>query len=52
MARLRSNHINVTYVLDNTTAKRALSVKAAMMDELSIRVHLCGEIDNIGTFAH
>jgi hypothetical protein len=45
MARHRSNQIQVAYVLDAETARSALVSKAAMMSELEITVHLCGDCD-------
>jgi len=43
MARHRANHVNVTYAPDAVTAVRALAVKAAMLQEMGITVHLCGK---------
>jgi hypothetical protein len=45
MARHGSNQIQVAYVLDAETAPSALVSKAAMMSELEITVHLCGDCD-------
>ena len=42
MARHRANHIQVAYAPDGTTADRAMAAKAAMMQELGVRVHVCG----------
>ncbi|HOX31219.1 MAG TPA: hypothetical protein PLB91_02755 [Spirochaetales bacterium] len=42
MARHRANHVLVSYAPDAASADRALAVKSAMLDELGIRVHLCG----------
>ncbi|MGN6752871.1 MAG: fucose isomerase [Intrasporangium sp.] len=44
MARHRANHMNVAYAPSADTADRALRTKAAMLDELGIRVHLCGDV--------
>jgi hypothetical protein len=44
MARHRSNHLQVAYAPDETTARSALSAKAAMMAELGIEVNLCGSV--------
>jgi hypothetical protein len=44
MARHRANHAQVVYAPDEATADRALAAKAAMLDALGIRVHLCGEV--------
>jgi hypothetical protein len=48
MACLKANHINVAYAADVQTADRALAVKAAMLEALGIRVHLCGEVKGYG----
>jgi hypothetical protein len=42
MARHRANHVNIAYAPDDTSAIRALALKAAMFHELGIQVHLCG----------
>jgi L-fucose isomerase-like protein len=42
MAKHKSNHIQVVYVPDKTTAKKAMFTKAAVMDELGLNVNLCG----------
>ncbi|GGB17817.1 L-fucose isomerase [Flexivirga endophytica] len=42
MARHKANHLCVTYAPDGETADRALAAKAAIFDELGIRVHLIG----------
>ncbi len=44
MARHKANHIQVAYAPDPDSADRALTVKAAMLSRLGIRVHLCGEV--------
>jgi hypothetical protein len=44
MARHKANHLNVAYAPTAAIATDALAAKAAMMDELGIRVHLCGEV--------
>ncbi|WP_026820998.1 fucose isomerase [Arthrobacter castelli] len=44
MARHKANHVQVVYAPDATTADKALTAKAAMMDELGITVHLCGDV--------
>jgi len=44
MARHKSNHIQVVYAPDNSQAHRACRVKAAMMAELGLQVHLCGNV--------
>jgi L-fucose isomerase-like protein len=43
MARHKSNHVQVVYAGDAKTATSALAAKAAMMAELGITVHLCGD---------
>ena len=44
MARHKANHANVAYAPDAGAADRALRAKAAMLDALGVRVHLCGEV--------
>lgn len=43
MARHKANHVQVAYAPDADSADRALSAKAAMLAELGVRVHLCGD---------
>jgi hypothetical protein len=43
MARHRANHLNVAYAQTSQVADQALAAKAAMMAELGIHVHLCGD---------
>ncbi len=43
MARHRANHLNVAYAPTSEVADRALAAKAAMMSEMGIEVHLCGD---------
>ena len=45
MARHKANHANVAYVPSSEAAKRALAVKAAMFNEMGIKVHLCGDVE-------
>ncbi|MFN4242510.1 MAG: fucose isomerase [Tepidisphaerales bacterium] len=45
MAKHKSNHIQVVYAKDLSTARHALFVKAAALDALGIHVHLCGDLD-------
>jgi L-fucose isomerase-like protein len=45
MARHKANHLNVAYGDDAVTADKALVAKAAMMTEMGIAVHLCGDVD-------
>ncbi|MFW5943101.1 MAG: fucose isomerase [Chloroflexota bacterium] len=47
MARHKANHLNVAYAPDAQTADKALAAKAAMLQEMGIQVHLCGEV-NVG----
>lgn len=42
MARHRANHVNIAYAADAASAQRALTAKAAAMQELGIQTHLCG----------
>ena len=44
MARHRANHVNVVYAPDAATADNALAVKAAMLAEMGVKVHLCGDV--------
>ncbi len=43
MARHRANHLNVAYAPTSQIAAQALAAKAAMMAEMGIEVHLCGD---------
>jgi hypothetical protein len=42
MARHKANHIQVAYAKSAEAADRALAVKAAMMQALGLKVHVCG----------
>jgi hypothetical protein len=44
MARHKSNHIQVVYAPNEAQAHRACRVKAAMLAELGLEVHLCGDV--------
>ncbi len=44
MARHRANHINVAYAPTAEEADRALAVKAVLLQESGIQVHLCGDV--------
>ena len=44
MARHRANHVSIAYAPDAKAASEALAVKAAMFQELGVKVHLCGPI--------
>ncbi|NAS20893.1 fucose isomerase [Herbidospora sp. NEAU-GS84] len=43
MARHKANHLNVAYAPDGETADKALVAKAALFEELGVKVHICGE---------
>ena len=45
MARHKSNHIQVVYTPNAKQAHRACRIKAAMLDELGLEVHLCGNVE-------
>lgn len=45
MARHKSNHIQVVYTPSEKQAHRAARIKAAMMAELGIKVHFCGNVE-------
>jgi len=45
MARHKSNHIQVVYAPNRKQAHRACRIKAAMVAELGLEVHLCGEVE-------
>jgi hypothetical protein len=44
MARHKSNHIQVVYAPNAKQAHRACRIKAAMLAELGLEVHLCGDV--------
>lgn len=44
MARHKSNHIQVVYAPNASQARRACRIKAAMLAELGIETHLCGNV--------
>ena len=44
MARHKANHIQVVYAPDEKKAHRACRIKAAMLAELGLRVHFCGNV--------
>jgi len=44
MARHKSNHIQVVYAPNGKQAHRACRIKAAMLAELGLEVHLCGNV--------
>ncbi|MEJ5960795.1 fucose isomerase [Pedobacter immunditicola] len=48
MARHQANHIQVVYATDQATAQQACRIKAAALEEMSIRVHFCGDVDHEG----
>jgi hypothetical protein len=43
MARHRANHLNVAYAPTSQVADQALAAKAAMMADMGVQVHLCGD---------
>ena len=45
MAKHKANHIQVVYAPDASGAKNGLFAKAAAMNELGIRVNICGGVD-------
>lgn len=47
MARHKSNHIQVVYAPNPRQAHRAARIKAALLQELGLDVHLCGNV-NLG----
>jgi hypothetical protein len=44
MARHKANHIHVVYAPSAKQAHRACRIKAAMLAELGLEVHLCGNV--------
>ena len=44
MARHKSNHIQVVYAPNEKQANRACRIKAAMLSEIGLEVHFCGEV--------
>lgn len=44
MARHKSNHIQVVYAPNSATADLALAAKAAMLANLGVKVHICGDV--------
>jgi hypothetical protein len=45
MARHKSNHIQVVYAPDEKKAHRACRIKAAMLSEIGLQVHFCGNVN-------
>jgi hypothetical protein len=45
MARHKANHIQVVYAPNEKQAHRAARIKAAMLQELGLEVHLCGDVE-------
>jgi hypothetical protein len=45
MARHKSNHVQVVYAPDAQKARRACRIKAAMLAEMGLEVHLCGNVN-------
>jgi hypothetical protein len=44
MGRHKANHIQVAYAPSAEGADKALAAKAAMLDEMGISVHICGDV--------
>ena len=44
MARHKANHIQVVYAPNEKQAHRGARIKAAMFQELGLKVHLCGDV--------
>jgi hypothetical protein len=44
MARHKANHLNVAYATSAEAADKALAAKAAMLADMGIAVHLCGDV--------
>jgi hypothetical protein len=44
MARHKANHIQVAYAPSPELADQALAVKASMLTEIGIQVHICGDV--------
>jgi hypothetical protein len=49
MAQHKANHAQVVYAPDADAADRALIAKAAFFEELGVTVHLCGDVDLVGS---
>ena len=45
MGRHKANHIQVVYAPDAKKARRACRIKAAMLSELGLEVHFCGNVN-------
>jgi hypothetical protein len=45
IARHKSNHIQVVYAPGAAQASRACRIKAAMLSELGLQVHFCGDVE-------
>ena len=44
MARHKANHIQVVYAPSPDDADKALAAKAAMLETMGVKVHLCGDV--------
>jgi hypothetical protein len=44
MARHKANHLNVAYAPSAEQANKALAAKAAMLAEMGLQVHFCGDV--------
>jgi L-fucose isomerase-like protein len=51
MARHRANHMSMAYAPDRKAALQAFAVKAAMLNDLGVRVHVCGDVNFAGAAA-
>ena len=47
MVRHKANHVQVVYAPSADYADRSFAAKAAMLDEMGIAVHICGDV-NVG----
>jgi hypothetical protein len=45
MARHKANHIQVAYAPSAELADRAMAIKAVMLAEMGLTVHLCGDVE-------
>jgi hypothetical protein len=45
MARHKANHVQVVYAPDMRKARRACRIKAAMLAEMGLEVHFCGNVN-------
>jgi hypothetical protein len=45
MGRHRANHVSIAYTPTEADARKAIAVKAAMLHDLGVIVHLCGTVE-------